>query len=915
MKVTAAFVTHELRTQARSLRFRVVATAYVLAGSAPAAISFARRGQYGLLYGGATYLAETMAVLPLLTAILAAVLSLDGITREKSEGAWSTVSLTEIPSAGYLLRRWIALLAVILPVTVAPLLAVFGFTFAVGTPVSPEALAVAWLAGVLPLAAAVSGLSLALGTIGGGAINAFLLLAATLWLVPVLLNRLLGLFSLRVGGPLDGLSLDGMSWGMFRLGTRLDSYDEGRFLLYPYPVSEAGFDPGVAAEQLLTPMALGLAWSAAALGVGVLYLRRTRPDLRPWRVPPKHPLRTLLAALSRLRERAVPDPAPAPADRLGAALGLLAAAGLLALVLARADRYTTLATERYDAEMGGGPKPTSPAVVPGRWRIAGRLGPGSEVDLAVTAELHNTGSTPERHLAFELDPHLTLGVTAGRGKATVARIWDRLSVDLDPPILPGERRELSFRLSGRPAEVSFPSGDVGSSFFGSMSRHVHARFAHELLNLARSYEVPAISGLRVDLGASDLTPVPRYKPWTPIGRNRVPEETLTPPADVELSLAAGPGLLLAESCGSLFRREGGGSRAEVRCRQPVGEIAVAGGRYEVLGSSGGATVAVFPAHRRQGEMHLGFLARSAEMVEQAWPGFGSLGSLVVFEWPHPDAHDLSAARIAWTRRYADPPPQIFVRGSLVFVHEMILIDAKPVPPAGLVAELVTARLSRRRAFAPEDKVFFERLFYLLALRRLGAGREGGAVIGPFRLDTAGIVSIPPPDSRYHLYWFERFPALVAALEIRTGEATLRGAIDDLLARGDELPLSRNDLFELLKARSAAPVDRMIQDLFVDGSLPEPVLEDVRFQKVGGLWRATGRMKNQGYGEALCRVVLATDLTPAETVVSAGTGETAAFTLESPYRPQAVLLDPDRQCHRVVPHGAPKDRVNFQGDAL
>jgi hypothetical protein len=916
MKVTAAFVVHELRTQARSLRFRVLAAAYVLAGSAPAAISFARRGQFGLLYGGATYLAETTAFLPLLTAVLAAVLSLDGVTREQSEGAWSTVSLTEIAGAGYLFRRWLALLAVLLPVTAVPLLAVFGFTFAAGTPVSPEALAAAWLARIVPLAVAVSGLSLALGTIGGGAVNAFLLLAAAMWLAPVLLNSLLGRFDLRVGSPLDGLSLDGMGWGMFRLGTRLDSYDEGRFLLYPYPVSEAGFDLGVAAEQLLTPMALGLAWGAAALGVGTLYLRRTRPDLRPWRIPPKHPLRTFLATLSRLRERAVPDPAPAPADRLGAALGLLAAAGLLALVLTRAERYTALALTRYHAEESGGPKPTSPAVVPGRWRIAGRLGPGSEVDLAVTAELRNTGSTPERHLAFELDPHLTLGVTAGRGKAAIARTWDRLSVDLDPPILPGERRELSFRLSGRPAEVVFPLRDGGYGFFDSMSRHVHARFARDLLNLTRSYAVPAISGLRVDLGAPDLTPVPRYRPWTRIGDNQVPEETLTPLADVELSLAAGPGLFLAESCGSLFRRQGDGSRAEVRCRQPVGEIAVAGGRYEVLGDSGGATVAVFPTHRRQGEMHLGFLARSAQMVEQAWPGFGSLGNPVVFEWPDPDAHDLSAARIAWTRRYADPPPQISVRGSLVFIHEMMLIGGKPVPPEGLVAELVTARLSRRRAFAPEDQIFFRELFYRLALRRLGAGKDGGAVIGPFGLDTAALVSIPPPDTRYHPYWFQRFPALVAALEIRTGEATLRRAIDDLLARGSERPLSRNDLFELLKARSEAPVDRMIRDFFVDGSLPEPVLADVRFQKVGGLWRATGKMKNQGYGEALCRVVLATDLTPAETVVSAGRNEAAAFTLESPYRPQAVLLDPDRQCHRVIPRGRiPMDRVNFRGDAL
>jgi hypothetical protein len=27
----------------------------------------------------------------------------------------------------------------------------------------------------------------------------------------------------------------------------------------------------------------------------------------------------------------------------------------------------------------------------------------------------------------------------------------------------------------------------------------------------------------------------------------------------------------------------------------------------------------------------------------------------------------------------------------------------------------------------------------------------------------------------------------------------------------------------------------------------------------------------------------------------------------------VLLDPDRECHRLVPNAAPRDRVSFQGN--
>ena len=76
-----------------------------------------RRAEPRFVIGGATYAFEVASVLPLLTAVFAFLLSLDGITREQGEGAWTTVTLCEVSNAGYLLRRWLALQAVILPLT------------------------------------------------------------------------------------------------------------------------------------------------------------------------------------------------------------------------------------------------------------------------------------------------------------------------------------------------------------------------------------------------------------------------------------------------------------------------------------------------------------------------------------------------------------------------------------------------------------------------------------------------------------------------------------------------------------------------------------------------------------------------------------------------------------------------------
>jgi hypothetical protein len=145
-----------------------------------------------------------------------------------------------------------------------------------------------------------------------------------------------------------------------------------------------------------------------------------------------------------------------------------------------------------------------------------------------------------------------------------------------------------------------------------------------------------------------------------------------------------------------------------------------------------------------------------------------------------------------------------------------------------------------------------------------------------------------------------------------GAEVLRRALDELLTREDPRPATAAELYTLLRARSEVPLDRMIQDFFVAGALPSPVLEEVTFHRAADSWRVTGRMRNEGDGEALCKVVLVTDLGPVETLARAGEGEAAAFAFVTRNRPQAVRLDPDRECHRLIPNGAPKDQVYFDG---
>lgn len=918
MKVTMAFAAHEWRTQARSLRFRVLATLYVLAGSAPAALSYARRLDLRMTIGGATYAGETALVVPPLTAVFVFLLSIDALHREREERSWSTVSLAGMSSSGYLLRRWLALQAVLLPLTAVPFLAA---AVAAGMGSGPDAVApgplvVPWLLHTVPLALAASALALGAGTIAGGTAQAFLLTGIILVLVPMLVNGLLGFFGFRFGSPTDWIGVQGLFSSVRRMTALLPGDNSAWSFSFPLEVSESPYDAGIAGVQYLARAAVPVSLAAAVLGLAVLFLRRTRPDVRPLRISPTHPLRNFLTTLARLRERYTPDPVPARADLLALALALLVTAAGTALVLGRFHSFEKIADTRFDEGKSGGPAPMADDVLPGRWRVAGTIGPGRKVALTVTAEMRNTGREPRSHLAFELNPFLRVTEASTReGRLTLTQRWDRVTLDLAAPIPPGGTRELRFRLAGEPGAVSFIlPNDREGSFYARFSGHRNARFFRDLADLSISYRVPALSARRIDLEATSLTPVPRYQPWTLNKYKDVPVEPVNPVTDVSLSLTAPPGLFLADACGGTAR----GGRLASHCRLPLADLMVAGGGYQKLaGPPGGATVAVYPLHKAQGELHLGFLARGTRKLEDAWPGLGDLRRTVVMEWPEPYVHELDTSQKVWSRRWDYDPfglRQVQTRGELVLESEMDLIRLKPLDPNVLVAGLVSGRLSRRRPLAPDDTQLFLQLFHNLALQRLGLGGESGALVVGMRPGQEESLKIPPPAEGYWDYWAQRFPALVAALRMRMGEEPLRRAIDELLARKSAQPVTRDELYALLKERSEVPLDRMIQDFFVEGLLPEPELEGVALRRTPGGWTVTGRMVNRGSGEALCKIVLTTDLGPVETLARAGTGEAGAFTLTTAHRPQSVWIDPDRECHRLVRKVTFKDRFYFEGNA-
>jgi hypothetical protein len=915
VRLTAAFAAHELRTQGRSLRFRVLAVLYAALGAGPAVLIWLRREQSLSVIGPSTYAAESFEVLPVLTAVAAFLLSLDAITREQDEGAWSTVSLAGMSSAGYLLRRWLALQALLLPLTALPVTAAAALALAANGPETLYASSfwAPWLLHVAPVALTFSALAVAVGTIASGAINAFLLAGFVLLFLPALINGQIGRLGIRLSAPLDWLNMGYLPRSLSRMAGD-PTHDTFLSLPFPLAVSELPFDARVAAGGFLARAAVPVVLAAALLGLAVRYLRRTRPDIRPWRIRQDHPLRTFLLVLARLRERYTPDPRPARTDLLAMGALLLLAAGVSALAIGRIRYFEALGRARFDAESAPTPAPTPGDLLPGRWRVEGRLSPDRRIDLTVTAEMRNQGTAPHGHLAFELNPAVRIAeARAGEGTLRLFRNWDRLAVDLAPPIPPGGRREIRLRLTGAPVEVRIsPQIFEYPPFHKRFGDHLHARFFRDLLDLSTSYEAPALSARQIRLVTSELSPIPRYQAWKLNDELEVPEDSFTPQADVAISLAGPPGVLLADSCGDTTRS----GHLAGDCRIPLAELVVVGGRYVTLPSAEtGTTVAVYPAHARAGELHLGFFNGSARKVEEAWPGLGGLGRMAVLEWSGNRVFDADPIGVALATRWRGPNDLAFTpRGNLVLLSEGDLIQKnKVLKPESFLAEMVAAQLTRRRPLAPEDSALFRLLFRNLALQRLGLGPESGAAVQGLKPGQGGIVRVPPPEDFYGpIYWHSRFPALLVGLRHLMGEEALRQGIEELLSRGGQQPCTRRELLDVLTRHGGPDLSRFLTENFVKGGLAEPVLEGVEFRQAADGWHATGRMHNRGDAEALCKVVLTTDLGPVSAMVRAEAEKDGAFDLHTTRKPQAVLLDPDKECHRLVPSTLVGDRVFFQG---
>ncbi|HEV2721001.1 MAG TPA: hypothetical protein VG323_13345 [Thermoanaerobaculia bacterium] len=854
------FVVHELVTQRRSGRFRALAFLYVALASLPAIAVFAVSARAKIVIGSATYAAVTGAVQPLLTALLAAAIAIDAFTRERDEGSFAVLAVAPLSSAGYLARRWLAVVAVCLPLTLLPpLIAAALAARAQHTAPLASAFAATWLLDVVPPLLVASALAIALGTIAGRTVVAIVFAALLLTFGLEMANDLFAYRHHHFDGPAELFGMRPMLWMQMRWALR-------GWWSPPLP-SEAAHPFLAHMRNALPRAATGAALAAIALGIAAHMLRRSRRDLRPWRIPAGHRFRSFLRFFNSIREEYAPDAGASRADWLALAAGIAVAAGAVMLLLHQESAFAMLAKQRYTSETEAPSPPTPATIVPLSLRIDARVETNGRVAAHSSLTIRNDGTRAESHLAFDMNPGLALLRIGG---ARAQRLWQRIDAELEPPLAPKESRTLEIDAAGVPSTIDFALPGIGTGFAQHWHFYERAKRAVDLSDLTRSTIDPRVSEVRMQLDAADLAPVLRYA-----------DDAFSPPLDVGVRVQH-PFAFAADACGSVAA----GAPLVSRCTMPLASYRIFGAplRESALGSS--ATLATIAAHETLARTHGPALAASIALA-RSWPGL-ELPPHVIFVERPTEADDRH-----W--RGADGS-DIAARGALVFVPEPAFCRLEPLDGGAVAAALVSRTLAARRRVVPEQATFFASFFDLVAARRLG-GRKGSAVV-------PGIGAAPdtqPIVSMRERWWGAleamRLGRVLADVEHRVGADHLAEGVNDFVAAGPA-PGTAKELIGDIGRRGGVDLDRVYRDYFESSALPQLTLANVVFRGTV----VTGELRNDGSGEALAPIVLRSAGGSQWRTLRVDGGQRVAFSFTADSEPRTLQLDPDKVCYRYAAVG-------------
>jgi hypothetical protein len=840
-----------------------VVFAYVAVCAVPPLLLFLLAARARYFVGAQAFASGVMMVQPLATALFAGVAAIDALTRERDEGSFEITSLSRASAAGYVVRRWLAVVIIVVPVTLLPIVIAFGAaSLAQHQAVPAAAFLLRWVVEIAPVILIFSALCLALGTISGRPAVAVIVLAVLFTAGLSIINDVAAHSHRHFGGLTgfvvpDSAQLQRLNWAL-------------RGWFTPDLPTEAGYDTRNEAAAAFPAIALPAAIACVLFAMTPLYVRRTRRDIQPWRIAANSPVRTLLATVHRIRTELAPDGMLGISDRLAAVVGLAICMTIAVLVVRRYDAYGRLASDAYDA-LRHGPAEMSAEVLPDS--VEAQVGiAGAEMHSQGSIVLRNRGGAAVTHLAFEVSPGIRVGaISLSRGTAAVARRWNRLGVDVTPPLAPGESRRLQFTLDGLPGSYRFPFRGTLEDSFPIFQR---ATTSVDLTDLSRSYFDRAVSGSRLTLRASDVAPVPRYTPWTE------GDEENMPVSDVHIRLSFPP-LLAADSCGSVGR-----GRITSTCRIPFAAYAVMGARYRTAAAGDAATLLYFEPHRDLIPLHSASLAKAIRLAREAWPAFVQHSHVLFVEVP--TERPAPGADRWWDE-------SIRMMGRAYALPERMLSRKKAVDPSAVAGSLIANILETQRPIAAPDVRAFRAFIETVVAAETGSRHVAAVIPGA---GAGAPVTEPLLSTRDWRISPQRISGVVAELEYRAGHDRLKEGISDFV-RASSRRGTTAELLDTIGRHAGIDLRRLYNDYFTGDALPQLTLSGVAVEKQESSWLISGRLVNQGTGESFCPIVLRTSSGSMTQTIRVDSHQAAPFRFVTTAAPHAVQLDPLKVCYRYA----------------
>jgi hypothetical protein len=541
-------------------------------------------------------------------------------------------------------------------------------------------------------------------------------------------------------------------------------------------------------------------------------------------------------------------------------------------------------------------------IVPVATSIRGSIASNGTVRTVAAITLRNDGDAPRAALGFALNHGLDVtAIASSRGTARVQQVWDRLGVEVTPPLAPRESRRLTFTTAGAPNDVQFALPG-GTGFSARYRRYLQADTSIELSDLSRSTIEPHANEVRLALAAPSLAPVPRYTRWEVAGawsRGRAVDagfiaEEVAPPAPLQVELTLPDGFVGVDSCGSAAPR-----RLASRCTRGHADYRLVGARFVTSTFGDGIRVAHLAPHASLARLHGPAFAEAVALARRAWPRLQLDPKMIFVEQPTERDHQEPAG---WRTRIGTMHA-VRASGAMNLVPESRFVELSTWNRGFVAAALIANALRHKRPIVASDQPFVDSFYEEVASSRTG-GRKGHAVEFP-----GGPKPITDPLLR--MQHGGRLERVLIDLEYRVGADRLAAAIEEFASRGTSRGTAK-ELFDLIGRHASVSLDRMYEDYVAGTALPRLTLKDVVFTRTRKEWEVRGLVVNEERGESFCPVVLRTAFGSVRTIVRTDSNAATPFVLRSAHEPQTLQLDPERVVYRFAAIGT-VDAVEYRGE--